>query len=359
MAFLSSLQRWLFDTSQPLRPLRYIILLFYRLLDEMIHSEFKERAQSLTYTTLLSLVPLLAISFSILKGFGVHHSLIPLLYDGVSVLGEERASHLVSTVIGLVDNVKGAVLGGVGLLVLFYTVVGLITTIERAFNRIWRVSKGRKIQTRLANYLIIILMGPVFIFAITSIFSSAVIDQIMMWLPYPSLKFLVSKGLTITLVTFIIFVIYVFMPHSKVNVFPAFLGALIAANLWYFTGQLFTLFVVNSGKQAIIYSGFASIVLFIMWLYLSWLIILIGNQLTYFFQNPERLLSKEEGVQKIAKMEVTLALEPLDESHKNWQVTTIKTEQVPTEVYSSFALSMTEPEGLDANQEKSDTDDKV
>lgn len=354
MTRLSSLQQWLFDTSQPLRPLRYSILLLYRLLDEMMHSEFKERAQSLTYTTLLSLVPLLAISFSILKGFGVHHDLIPLIYDGVSVLGEERAASLVSTLIGLVDNVKGAVLGGVGLLVLFYTVVGLITTIERAFNRIWRVSKGRKIHSRLANYLIVVLMGPVFIFAITSIFSSAAIDQIMAWLPYPFLEFLVSKGLTITLVTIIIFIIYLFMPHSKVKVLPAFLGALIAANLWYFTGQLFTLFVVNSGKQAIIYSGFASIVLFIMWLYLSWLIILIGNQLTYFFQNPEKLLYKEEGAQKIAKMEVTLALEPLDESHKNWQVTTIKTAQIPTEVYSSFSFSQEESEGVKANHKHID-----
>ncbi|NLD09753.1 MAG: YihY/virulence factor BrkB family protein, partial [Xanthomonadaceae bacterium] len=317
---------WLLNSEAPLNPPRYLLLLIYRMVGRFMEGELKERAQSLTYTTLLSLVPLIAISFSVLKGFGVHRSLEPLLYDAVGFLGEDRANEFVSVLIGLVDNVQGVVLGGAGLLVLFYTVVGLISTIERAFNKIWGVVKGRNLQTRFVNYLLVVLMGPVFIFAITSIFSGALMDKLMLISPHPVISFLVSKALTISIVTILIWVIYLFIPHSKVRVIPAFLGALIAANFWYIVGKLFTLFVVNSGKQAIIYSGFASIVLFIMWLYLSWLILLVGNQLVFFFQNPEALLDSGEPLHRVDKMEITISLEPQDEQCKNWHITHIKTD---------------------------------
>ncbi len=321
---VQKLNQWLWNPDASFKKGRFVIQLLYRLAQNFLADNFKERAQSLTYTTMLSLVPLIAISFSVLKGFGVHHELIPYMVQAVSFLGEEEAQEMVSRLIGFVDNARGAVVGGVGMLFFFYTVVGLISTIEGAFNRIWGVIKGRSFRERIMNYLLVVLLGPVVIFALISLASNRMIAQMMGAVSAPGALLLLEKMAVIGIMTGMIMAAYLFITNKRVQFIPALVGALIASLSWYLVGKLFTHFVVLSGKQSQIYSGFASVVLFIMWMYLSWLIILIGNQIAYYLQYPEALTKERTFEQQGSTVTLTVTLEAADYHHQEWRLRSIE-----------------------------------
>ncbi len=122
------------------------------------------RAMSLVYTTILSMVPLLAISFSVLKGFGVHNQIEPFLRNVLAPLGEQGLE-ISTRIIEFVENVQVGVLGFVGFILLFYTVVSLMQKIERAFNFTWHITQSRSFAQRFRDYLSVVVVGPVLVFA--------------------------------------------------------------------------------------------------------------------------------------------------------------------------------------------------
>ncbi len=139
--------------------------------------EFKEsvlsiRATSLVYTTLLSLVPFLAVTFSVLKAFGIHQEIEPLLGHALEPLGE-KGQEITESIIGFVDNLKVGVLGAVGVAGLFYTTYSLIAKIEEALNSVWRVQNGRPLARQFTDYLSVLLVGPVFVFTAFGLTASA------------------------------------------------------------------------------------------------------------------------------------------------------------------------------------------
>lgn len=258
---------------------------------------FKEglnlRAMGLVYTTLLSLVPLLALSFSVLKGFGVHNQLEPLLLNVMTPLGE-KGIELTAQILGFVDNVKVGVLGFTGLAILVYTVVSLMRKIEEAFNHTWRVNKGRTLTEQFRDYLSVIMIGPILMFSAVglsaSIWRSSWIQTLSDIEPFGTLlSFLIQYSPTLLIILAFTF-IYRFVPNTKVQLRAAFIGAVIAAVLWQIAGWGFTTFIVKSGQQTAIYSVFASLFMFILWLYIGWLILLSGSNIAYYIQNPRALL---------------------------------------------------------------------
>jgi membrane protein len=120
------------------------------------------RAMSLVYTTLLAMIPVLAVGFSVLKGFGLHNRVGALLSHILEPLGAE-SENITKNVIDFVDNIDVALLGVMGVGMLFYTVITLINKIERAFNRTWHISESRGLAQRVSEYLSIIMIGPVLI----------------------------------------------------------------------------------------------------------------------------------------------------------------------------------------------------
>src|ERR1044071_6609394 len=120
----------------------------------------KLQAMALAFKTLLSLAPLLAVIFSILKGFGVHNRMEPALAEALSALGD-KGKEVTAYLIGFVDKMSAGALGSIGLVTLFITVLSLMGTIEQAFNRIWRVKAPRKLARRFSDYLSVVLVGPV------------------------------------------------------------------------------------------------------------------------------------------------------------------------------------------------------
>ncbi|MCK7580267.1 MAG: YihY/virulence factor BrkB family protein [Chromatiales bacterium] len=131
------------------------------------------RAMSLVYTTLLSLVPLLALSFSVLKGFGVHNQVRPALLAFLAPLGD-KGVQITEQTIGFIDNIRVGVLGAVGLGLLIYTVTALLQKIELSFNYVWRVKRLRPLAQRFSQYLSVLTIGPVLVFSAIGITASLI-----------------------------------------------------------------------------------------------------------------------------------------------------------------------------------------
>ena len=250
------------------------------------------RAMSLVYTTLLSLIPVLAISFSVLKGFGLHNHIEPLLLHLLAPLGEQ-GTHITNQIIVFVDNIDVGLLGIMGLSLLFYTVITLIHKIERAFNYTWHITEYRGLGQRISDYLSVIMIGPILVFtaiAITAaITSSTVINKLSSIEPFGLIITTAGSLLPYLLVIAAFTVIYLLVPNTKVKFRSALTGAFIAGVLWETTGWLFASFVVSSGNYTAVYSSFAILVLFMIWLYLSWLILLIGSSISYYHQHPNKI----------------------------------------------------------------------
>ena len=250
------------------------------------------RAMSLVYTTLLSLVPLLAFSFSILKAFDFHRKVEPVLYKFLEPLGD-KGPELTNRVMGFVDNVSGTVLGGVGLLVLVYTVISMVQKVEASFNYVWQVERPRSLARRFSEYLSVILIGPILmVFALgltASIASSTIVQRLAEIEPFGTTIVLTGKVTPYVVVIFVFTFLYTFVPNTQVRLKSAFVGGLTAGVLWASAGVVFARFVVASTQYVAIYSAFGIVLVALIWLYLNWLILLLGSQIAFYHQHPEYL----------------------------------------------------------------------
>lgn len=300
MKLFNQAQKYLFNTLWEIDPQSLspwpqrgigVLRVTYLIVRDLATGELNLRAMSLVYTTLLALVPLLAVSFSVLKGFGVHNQLEPILLNLLTHLGD-RGPEVTRQIIGFVENVKAGVLGAVGLVLLLYTVVSLMQKIERAFNYTWQVSENRSLARRFSDYFSVILIGPLLIFtamtltaSITSstLYTSLEQTPIISWLLQS-----VNQLLPYILVIIAFTMIYVLVPNTRVRIRSALVGASVAGILWQTVGWGFAELVTSSPRTIAIYSAFATLFMFIIWLYISWLILLIGASIAFYHQHPER-----------------------------------------------------------------------
>lgn len=250
------------------------------------------RAMSLVYISLLSLAPLLAVSFSILKGFGVHNQIEPLLLELLAPLGN-NGKDIVVNVIFFVENIKVGVLGFVGFIMLFYTSISLLAQIEDCFNHIWRVNKPRSLYRRFTDYLSVILIGPVLLFSAigitASMSNSHIVKSLMRMVPFGAAYYSIVMVLPYLLIIAAFSFAYAFIPNSKIKIMPALAGGTVAGLVWKSTGVLFAHFVAGSSQYSAIYSGFAALLLAMIWLYLSWLVLLMGSVIVFHMQYPNYL----------------------------------------------------------------------
>lgn len=257
---------------------------------ELASGNLSLRAMSLVFTTLLSLVPLIAVAFSVLKAFGVHNQMEPMLLGLLEPLGP-NASELADKITGFVQNMKVGVLGSVGLVMLFYTIISLVQKIESAFNYVWRVEQARSFLRRFTDYLSVVMIGPVLVFSAlglaATILNHDFVRQISEIEPFGTLLLLVSKSLPFFMIVLAFTFLYKFIPNTKVKNLPALLGAALAGGLWITAGTLFAKFVASSSNYTAVYSSFAILFFFMIWLYLAWLILLTGSQVAFYLQHPK------------------------------------------------------------------------
>lgn len=262
----------------------------YIMVRELATGELNLRAMSLVFTTLLSLVPLIAVAFSVLKAFGVHNQIEPVLLGLLEPLGP-RGEDITANIIGFVQNVKVGVLGSLGVAMLFYTIIALVQKIENAFNFVWRVKRARTLARRFTDYLSVVMIGPLLVFTglgiAATVLNHDVVQQMQAVEPFGTVLVLMSKLLPYVMIILAFTFLYKFIPNTQVKLAPALIGATVAGILWVTLGTLFASFVASSSSYTAIYSSFAILFFFMIWLYLAWFILLTGSQVAFYLQHPK------------------------------------------------------------------------
>ena len=272
--------------------LGYTARLLIVLARDIASGQLTMRAMSLVYTTLLSIVPLLALSFSVLKAFGVHQQIEPTLANLLAPLGE-RSDEVTGRIIQFIENMNVGVLGSLGLALLFYTAVSLIQKVEESFNYIWRVQELRPLGERFSRYLSALLVGPVLVFSAlgvtASVMSLSAVQALIQTEPLGVVVGIVAGLLPYLLVIGAFAFLYLFMPNTPVRLKAALAGGAVGGLLWQSAGWVFATFVAGSTRYTAIYSSFAIIILFMIWLYVSWLVLLVGAAIAFYVQHPQSL----------------------------------------------------------------------
>ncbi len=278
---------------------------------EIADGQLSVRAASLVYTTLLSLVPVLAVSFSILKAFDVHYELTPLLLGALEPLGE-KGIDLGYRILEFVDNVQVGKLGSLGVALLLFAVISLLHKVEKAFNYAWRVERARRLGERFSSYLTVVLVGPVLVFTALGVTASVTRHALYREaLSIGAIGYAAALGgrllpylLVIAAFTFA----YLYMPNTRVRMRSALVGGIVAGILWASAGWGFATLVVTSSKYTAIYSSFAIVVLFMMWIYIGWLVLLLGASVAFYHQHPEYLGLLTHELDLSARLRERLAL---------------------------------------------------
>lgn len=254
-------------------------------------SQLNTRAGALTYSTLLSIVPLLAVLFAIARGFGFQNIVKTQLFSYFS--GQQD---ILNKAMGFIDTslqyAQGGIFLGIGIVMLLYTVINLLSNIEDNFNSIWQIKKGRTYYRMFTDYLALIIITPVFLVCnagLSIVISSTSELHIIGVVISPILKF-VPYAITIFLFTFL----YIYIPNTKVKFSSALLGGI-------FTGicfQLFQMLYISGqiwiSKYNAIYGSFAALPLFLLWMQLTWFLILFGVELTFAYQNINKFSFEKE-----------------------------------------------------------------
>lgn len=254
------------------------------------------RAASLTYRTLLSIVPALAVLFAVSRGFGLQNIIQSQLF---TYFPGQREILIQATefIDSSLQHAKGGVFAGIGVIILFYTIFILFSDIENNFNKIWQLSRGRSIQRKISDYFALIVIMPIFLILNSGlslmISSSTVYFDTFSYILNP----LVTQILNILpfLITILVLtLLYKFMPNTKVKFMSAFIAAIVAGTAYqifqlvYISGQLWIT------KYNAIYGSFAALPLLLLWLQLSWNIVLMGVQLSFSIQNTRKFYFEKE-----------------------------------------------------------------
>ena len=250
------------------------------------------RASALTFYSLLSIVPVVAMAFGIAKGFGFEQILEKQLMTRFP--GQES---VVAQIIGfansMLENTKGGVIAGIGIAILFWTVIKVLGNIENSFNDIWGIKKSRSLGRKFSDYLSIMLICPILLIMSSSM-TVLITSQVKLVLSKISLLGTLSPIILILLqimpycVIWVLFTfIYIFMPNTKVNPKSGLFGGIIAGTIYQVVQWAYITFQVGVTKYGAIYGSFAALPLFLVWLQISWLIVLFGAEISFAEQNVE------------------------------------------------------------------------
>ena len=264
----------------------------YALLRDLLGGQLNIHAMGLVYATLLALVPLVAFSFALLKGFGAHRELEPLIYEFFRPMGD-AASGLTQKVMDFADRVRGGIVGTVGLAFLIWTLIGTLKKVEDSVNFVWHVELPRSFMRRIAEYMALLVVAPLLVGTLIGTAQMTSANTSVQMLSHLPLLGTVGRGLLaltpVVVVSGVFALVYALIPNTRVRLVPALIGGVAAGVLWAAIGRLFTAIVLLSTRLNIVYAGFAIFIATLIWIYFSWLILLVGAQLSFYVQNPSYL----------------------------------------------------------------------
>ncbi len=249
-------------------------------------------ASALTFYTLLSIVPLMAMAFGIAKGFGFDQLLEKQLLEKFP--GQQVSlTQIIGFANNLLANTQGGLVAGVGVIVLFWTVIKVLNSIESSFNDIWGVKKERSFGRKVGDYLSIMLVCPFFVIVSSgvTVFLSTQFELIVKKIAFMgalSHVVLLSLHLLPYIMVWVLFTfIYILMPNTKVNLASGIIGGIVAGTIYQLVQIIYIKFQVGVAGANVIYGSFAALPLFLLWLQLSWRVVLFGTEVSFAHQNVD------------------------------------------------------------------------
>lgn len=289
-----------------------IVLLAFKGFDE---DRCSLRASALTFYSLLNVVPLAALSFAVAKGFGMQEKLETALLNSMKEQ-KEVVNYIINFAGSFLEEAKGGVIAGIGILILVWLIIKLLGNIEKSFNDIWGVTHQRSIGRKLSDYLSILFIAPILfilssssmVFITTQI--SNITDKLDILGPVSPLIIFFLELLPYCVIWFLFTFIYIFMPNTKVRFNSGLLGGIVAGTIYVLVQFIYIKFQVGVAKAGAIYGIFASLPLFMVWLQLSWYIVLFGAEVSFASQNVDtyemepKSLNTKKSLRKILSLRI-------------------------------------------------------
>lgn len=267
------------------KPLRIVFFALKGFNEDLIQL----RASALTFYSMLSIVPVLAMIFGIAKGFGFEKNLEAELMGSFKGY-EDVVAQVMGFVQKMIDNTKGGLIAGVGLAVLIWTIINVLSSVEKSFNDIWKIQKSRPLMRKFSDYLSIMLIAPILIFLSSSL--TVYIGSFLSTLSEKQSLEILGAFLNYTMnfiPFFLIFVLFTFiyftLPNTKVKISSAMLAGIIAGTTFQFLQWGYIYIQMSLSHYNTIYGSFAALPLLLFWMRISWLIVLFGAEVSFAHQN--------------------------------------------------------------------------
>ncbi|MEX0619534.1 MAG: YihY/virulence factor BrkB family protein [Pseudohongiellaceae bacterium] len=280
------------DQSAPLwkRVLKRALQICYAIGRDLMEGQLQLRAMSLVFSTIIGFMPLIALVFSVLKGLGVHNAMEPTLQALLEPLGD-RSEQVTDDIINFVDQIQVELLGIFSIGLLLYIVLDMMLKVETSFNYIWSVQRSRSWTSRLSEYLFAVIVSPLLLFlsiSISSYVNTNFFQRILEDLSYGAIVLEFFGMISPILFMSLAFAFaYSFLPNTRVNFISAFIGGLVTTLIWKMMGAFFQEVFLSTSRQSI-YLAFASIIATVFFIYIGWLVALIGSSIAYYHQFPSR-----------------------------------------------------------------------
>lgn len=288
-----------------------VVILSVRGFDE---DKCQLRASALTFYSLMSIVPVAAMAFGVAKGFGFERMLEAQLRSHLAGQ-EEVLDNVIRFSQSLLENTRGGLLAGIGLVLLFWAVVNMLGQIEGSLNDIWGVKEQRSLGRKFGDYLSLMLICPVLVIFSSSVtvFVTTQVTGVLERIAFlgaaaPVVLFLLQL-LPYTLLWGLFTFLYVFMPNTKVRLGPALLAGVLAGTIFQLTQWGYITFQVGAAKYNAVYGSFAALPLFLVWLQLSWLVVLYGAELCFALQNVDTYEFEPDALQVSRRLKTLLSLQ--------------------------------------------------
>jgi membrane protein len=250
------------------------------------------RASALTFFTLLSIVPVVAMAFGVAKGFGFDQHLESILMEKMHGQ-EEVMAQVLEFSNAMLANTKGGLIAGVGIALLFWAVIKLLGNIENSFNAIWGIKRGRSMGRKFSDYLSVMLICPLLLIVASSmtVFITSQVTMVAAQLavlgPVSALILLSLKIIPYAIVWTLFTFIYLFMPNTKVSFSAGVLAGITAGTIYQCVQWAYIFFQMGVAKYNAIYGSFAALPMFLVWLQASWLVVLFGAEISFAVDNEE------------------------------------------------------------------------
>lgn len=277
-----------------IRVLRVIVLAF----DGFREDKCTQRASSLTFYTLLSIVPVLAMAFGLAKGFGLERFLERRLHEALE--GHQEVLDMsLDLANSMLETTKGGTIAGIGFVLLLFTIMRLLNKVEEAFNEIWEVKRSRSFSRKFTDYMAIMTIAPITIVlagGVTAFISTqitTITKQIELLEMIAPVILLFVKFIPYTLIWIFLTIIYIIIPHTKVNFKSALIAGILAGTSYQLTQWGYINFQVGVSRYNAIYGSFAALPLFLIWTQISWLLILLGGEIAFAIQHANSFVFKD------------------------------------------------------------------